>query len=49
MSENFSSNNIKNDKNNLNLEDCDYYNLITRLREIKKTMTLLGKIILKEI
>ena len=46
MSENFSSNNIKNDKNNLNLEDCDYDNLITRLRDIK-TYDFIGKNIIK--
>ena len=43
MSGNFSSNNIENDKNNLNSEESDYNNLIPKLREIKKTITLLGK------
>ena len=36
MSENFNSNNIENDEFNLNNEDSDYKNLITRLREIIK-------------
>ncbi|KGG05859.1 hypothetical protein EU99_0240 [Prochlorococcus marinus str. MIT 9321] len=43
MSENLNSNNIKNDDLNLSVEDSDYKNLITRLKEIKKTITLLEK------
>ena len=47
MSENFNSNNIEKDENNLNNEDYDYKNLITRLREIKSNIVLLEKIIFK--
>ena len=43
MSENLNPNNIKNDDLNLSVEDSDYKNLITRLKEIKKTITLLEK------
>jgi len=35
MSANFNSNNIENDELNLNNEDSDYKDLITRLKEIK--------------
>ena len=45
MSENFNSNNIENDDFNLNNEDSDYKDLITRLREIKSNIALLEKII----
>ena len=47
MSENLDSNNIENDKFNLNSEDTDYKDLITRLKEIKSTISLLEKTILK--
>ena len=47
MSENLNSNNIENDEFNLNNEDIDYHNLITRLKEIKSTIALLEKIIFK--
>ena len=47
MSENFNSNNIKNEEFNLNNEDGDYKDLITRLREIKSNIALLEKTILK--
>ena len=47
MSENLNSNNIENDGNNLNIENNDYKNLITRLKEIKTTIHLLEKIIFK--
>ena len=47
MSENFNSNNIENDEFNLNNEDDDYKDLITRLREIKSNIALLEKIIFK--
>ena len=47
MSENLTSNNIENDDLNLNFEECDYKHLITRLQEIKKTITLLEKTIFK--
>jgi len=47
MSKNLNSNNIENDEFNLNSEDSDYKDLITRLKEIKKTIALLEKIIFK--
>ena len=47
MSENLNSNNIENDEFNLKTEETDYKDLITRLKEIKSTIALLGKTILK--
>ena len=47
MSENLNSNNIENDEFNLDKEDSDYKDLITRLREIKSNIALLEKIIFK--
>ena len=47
MSENFNSNNIENDEFNLNDEDSDYKDLITKLREIKSSIVLLEKTIFK--
>ena len=47
MSENLNSNNIENDEFNLNNEDNDYTDLITRLHEIKSTIALLEKTIFK--
>jgi hypothetical protein len=47
MGENLNSNNIENDKFNLNNEDRDYKDLITRLQEIKSTIALLEKTIFK--
>ncbi len=47
MSENLNSNNIENDEFNLNNEDIDYKDLITRLGEIKSNIALLEKIIFK--
>jgi len=47
MSENLNSNNIENDEFNINNEDSDYKNLIFRLKEIKKNIALLEKIIFK--
>ena len=47
MSENLNSNTIENDELNLNKEDSDYKDLITRLREIKSKIALLEKTILK--
>ena len=47
MSENFNSNNIENDECNQNNEDSDFKDLITRLKEIKSTIDLLGKTIFK--
>ncbi len=47
MIENLNSNNIENDEFNLNTEDSDYKDLITRLREIRSNIALLEKIIFK--
>ena len=47
MSENLNSNNIENDEFDLNNEDSDYKDLITKLREIKKNIVLLEKTIFK--
>ena len=44
MKEEFiSNNNIENDKFILNTEESDFDNLITRLKEIKATISLLEK------
>jgi len=45
MSENLNSNNFEHNELNLNTEDSDYKDLITRLIEIKSTITLLEKTI----
>ena len=47
MSKNLNSNNIENDEFNLNSEESDYKDLITRLKEIKATIVLLKKTIFK--
>tara|TARA_B100000941_G_C28306566_1_gene449283 strand:+ start:486 stop:629 length:144 start_codon:yes stop_codon:yes gene_type:complete len=47
MNENFTSSNIINDEYVMNTDDNDYKNLITRLKEISETITLLEKTILK--
>ena len=47
MTENLNSNNIENDEFNLINEDSDYKDLMTRLKEIKATIALLEKTILK--
>ena len=47
MSENLNSSNIENDEFNLNNEESDYKDLITRLKEIKSTIALLEKTIFK--
>ena len=47
MSENLKSNNNENYEFNLNTEDSDYKDLLTRLKEIKSTIALLEKIIIK--
>ena len=47
MSENLNSNNIENDAFNLINEDIDYKDLITRLKQIKSTISLLEKTIFK--
>ena len=49
MNEKRTLNNIENDDFNLNREDDDYTNLITRLKEISKTILLLEKSIFKKI
>ena len=47
MIENLNSTIIENDELNLNTEDSDYKDLITRLKEIKLTIALLEKTIFK--
>ena len=48
MGENLNSNNIENDDEfNLNTQDSDYQDLITRLKHIKATIALLEKTIFK--
>ena len=47
MSENLIPNNMENDKYNLNIEESDYKKLIIRMKEIKRTITLLEKIIFR--
>ena len=47
MSENLTSNNLENDEFNDNAEESDYQMLITRLKEIKSTISLLEKTIFK--
>ena len=47
MGENFNSSNIENEEFNLNNQDSDYEDLITKLKEIKSTIALLEKTIFK--
>ena len=47
MSGNLNSNITENDGFNLNNEESDYKDLITRLKEIESTIALLGKTIFK--
>ena len=47
MNDNLDSNNFENDEFNLNNEDIDYKDLMTRLKEIKSTIALLEKTIFK--
>ena len=47
MSENLNSNNIEKDEFSVNTEESDYKDLITKLKEIKSTISLLGKTIFK--
>ena len=47
MVKNLNSNNIENDEFNLINEESDYKDLITRLNEIRLTIALLEKTILK--
>ena len=48
MNEKFTSNNYENDELNLNTEESDYKNLVTRLREISSKIALLEKRYLDE-
>ena len=48
MNEEFNSNEINFDQLNSNSEETDYKNLIIRLQEIKKTISLLEKKYLKK-
>ena len=45
MSENLTSDNIKNDEFHMNNEESDYKDLINRLKEIKSNIALLEKTI----
>ena len=47
MSENLNTNNFENDEFHLNSEESDYKDLILKLKEIKSTIALLEKIIVK--
>ena len=47
MSENLNSNNIENDDFNPINEDSDYKHLITKLNDMKLTIALLEKTIIK--
>ena len=47
MNQEFTSNNKKNDEPSLSMEEFDYKNLITKLDEIKTTISLLEKTIFK--
>ena len=47
MDKKFTSNNFENDESTLNTEECDYQNLVIRLKEIKIKISLLEKIIFK--
>ena len=47
MNRSLNTNNIENNEFNLNNEECDYKDLITRLKEIKSTIALLEKTIFK--
>jgi len=45
MGENSTSNNVENNEFNQNIEDSDYSDLISRLKEIKINIALLEKTI----
>ena len=47
MRGNLNSNNIENEEFNLNNEETDYKDLITRLKEIKSSIALIEKTIFK--
>ena len=48
MNEKFTSNNFENDELTQNIEESDYKNLVTRLREISSKIALLDKRYLDE-
>ena len=47
MNRSLNTNNIENNEFILNNEECDYKDLITRLKQIKSTISLLEKTIFK--
>ena len=47
MNQKLTSDNIEGNQNILNTEESDYKNLITKLNEIKETISLLEKTIFK--
>ena len=47
MSVNLNSNNFEKNDCNVNTKDCDYKDLIVKLKEIKSTIALLEKTIFK--
>jgi len=47
MNQKYSSNNDENDDVNQNTDEIHYFNLITKLKEISKTIILLEKTIFK--
>ena len=47
MKRSLNTNNFENNEFNLNNEECDYKDLITRLKQIKSTISLLEKTIFK--
>ena len=47
MTESLNSNNTQNNEFNLKNEESDYKDLITKLKEIKSTISILEKIIFK--
>ena len=47
MNRSLNKNIIENNEFNLNNEECDYKDLITRLKQIKSTISLLEKTIFK--
>ena len=47
MNENFTSNDIQNDEFISNTQESDYQNLITKLKEISKTISQLEKTIFR--
>ena len=43
MNDEFTSNNIENNESYKNIEDSDYKNLLSKLKDIKSTIALLEK------